>query len=173
MPAWTIQRLAKGHDRSSFDCGKPPLSEWIQRYAGQYEKRDLARTYVAVRPGESCVLGYYALANCHLRHDVLPPARSKGLPGRLDVPAALLGRLAVDRSVQGQGLGDVLLIDALRRVQHLADQIGILAVVVEAIDDQAQGYYRHKGFEELLDDPRHLFLPMGVVRQLGLGPLAG
>jgi GNAT superfamily N-acetyltransferase len=173
VPVWTIQRLAKHHDRAGFDCGKPPLSDWVRRYAGQYEKRDLARTYVAVRPGESRVLGYYALSNCHLHHDLLPPARSKGLPGRLDVPAALLGRLAVDRSVQGQGLGDVLLVDALRRVQHLADQIGILAVVVEAIDDQARGYYLHKGFEELLDDPRHLFLPMGVVRQLGLEPLAG
>lgn len=173
MSDWTIQRLAKDHDRTGFDCGKPPLSEWLKQYASQYEKRSLARTYVAVRPGEARVFGYYAISTCHLRHDILPPAWSKGLPMGLDAPAVLIGRLAVDRSVQGQGLGDILLIDAFRRIQYLADRIGILAAVVDAIDDQARRFYLHKGFEELLDNPRHLFMPMRVVRGLGLEPLAG
>ena len=173
MAAWTIERLAGHHDRTAFDCGQPSLSDWIKRYAGQYEKRDLARTYVAVRPGQPHILGYYAISNCQIRHEALPAARSKGLPRYLEIPAALIGQLAVDKTVQGQGLGDFLLVDALRRIQHLADQIAILAVVVEAIDDRARAYYRHKGFEELLDDPRHLFMAMKVVRQLGLGPLAG
>lgn len=172
MPDWTIQRLGGGHDRTSFDCGNSPLSDWIRQYASQYEKRDLARAYVAVRSGEARVLGYYAISNHHLRYEALPAARSKKLPRRLEVPAALIGRLAVDKSVQGQGVGGTLLIDALRRIQHLADQIGILAAVVEAIDDQARRFYLHYGFEELLDDSHHLFMTVAVVRRLGLEPLA-
>jgi GNAT superfamily N-acetyltransferase len=172
MADWAIERLAAHHDRSAFDCGKPPLSDWLRQQAGQYERRDLARTYVVVRPGQPRVFGDHALASCQLRHEDLPAGHPKGLPRRLGIPAALLARLAVDRSVQGQGLGDTLLVDALRRVLHLADRIGILAVAVEAIDDQARADYLHKGFEPLLDDPRHLFLPLRIIRQLGLAPLA-
>ena len=92
---------------------------------------------------------------------------------RLDVPVVLLGRLAVDRSVQGQGLGSLLLIDALRRAQHLAEHVGIRAVEVDAIDEAARQFYSRFGFVPLLDDPNHLFLPMPVIRKLGLPPFAG
>ncbi|APW61412.1 GNAT family N-acetyltransferase [Paludisphaera borealis] len=168
--AWSIERLGASHDRSSFDCGQPMLSDWLRQKAGQFQKRDLARTYVAVRKGEAVVLGYYALSNHGVAFEALPADQAKGLP-RLDLPVVLLGRLAVDRSAQGRGLGSLLLIDALRRAQHLAEHIGIRAVEVDAIDDAARNFYLKFGFMPLLDDPRHLFLPMQVIRKLGLPSL--
>src|SRR5437764_233555 len=118
-PPWVIEPLADRHDRTTFDCGVPVLNDWLTQRAGQFERKDLARTYVAVRPGEAAVVGYYALSSHSVRFDTLPTDQAKGLP-RLDMPVALIGRLAVDKSMQGRGLGSELLIDALRRVEHLA-----------------------------------------------------
>ncbi len=168
--AWSIERLGTSHDRTAFDCGNPVLDEWLRLRATQFEKRDLARTYVGTRTGSSMVLGYYAISNHRVVHEALPAGEAKGLP-RLDVPVVLLGRLGVDRTVQGQGLGSLLLIDALRRAQHLAEHVGIRAVEVDAIDDAARQFYRRFGFAPLLDDPNHLFLSMQVIRKLVLPPL--
>lgn len=165
--SWIIERLDKHHDRTQFDCGQPLLNRWLQQQASQFEKRDLARTYVAHRDNESAVLGYYALANHRVSFEALPEDEAKGLP-RIDIPVILLGRLAVDRSTQGQGLGAILLIDALRRVSHIADQVGIRAVEVDAINESARQFYLKFGFVALRDDPMHLFLSMQVVRRLGL-----
>jgi GNAT superfamily N-acetyltransferase len=130
----------------------------------------MARTYVATKSGDRIVLGYYAISNHRVTHDALPAKEAKGLP-RLDVPVVLVGRLAVDRSVQGQGLGSLLLIDALRRSQHLAEHIGVRAVEVDAIDDAARLFYLKFGFVPLLDDPNHLMLSMHIIRKLDLPPL--
>lgn len=167
---WDIQRLHKSHDRASFDCGKTQLNEWIQRLAGQHERRDLSRTYVAVQSGESKVLGYYAISNHQVGYESLPEDQAKGLPA-IDIPVVLLGRLAVDKSVQGQGLGAYLLIDALRRANHISLHIGVRAVEVHAVDEGARRFYLKYGFVSLLDDERHLFLPMQVIRKLNLPPL--
>lgn len=146
------------------------LSDWLRRSAGQFEKRDLARTYVAVKQAEPVVFGYYALLSHGVEFEALPADQAKGLP-RLEVPVVLLGRLAVDLSVQGRGLGSLLLVDALRRAQYLAEHIGVRGVEVDAIDEAALSFYRKFGFVSLLDDPRHLILPMQAVRKLGLPPL--
>ena len=169
-PSWIIQRLDKSHDRTSFDCGKPELNDWLQQRAGQYERRDLARTYVAVRENDPRVLGYYAISNHLVRYDALPEDQAKGLP-TIDIPVVLLGRLAVDKAVLGQGLGAHLLMDALRRAAHISEHIGIRAVEVDAIDDDARQFYLKFGFVSLLDDQHHLFLPMQVIRKLELPPL--
>jgi GNAT superfamily N-acetyltransferase len=164
---WTLARLGREHDRSAFDCGQAALNDWLKHRAGQFDQRDLARTYVSVRQSETLVLGYYAISSHRVRHEDLPGDQAKGLP-RIDVPVILLGRLAIDRSVQGQGLGSLLLIDALRRSELLAEQVGIRAVEVDAIDDAARAFYLKFGFQPLLDDPRHLFLPMSTVRKVVL-----
>lgn len=171
QPRWVIERLGTKHDRSSFDSGKPPLSSWLKEQASQYEKRDLSRTYVAVNEGQTLVAGYYAIANHRVSYESLPSEQAKGLP-RIDVPVILLGRLAVDRSVQGQGLGKLLLIDALRRAEHLAKAIGTRAVAVEAIDEEARNFYLKFGSIPLRDDENHLFFPMHAIRKLGLPPLS-
>jgi ribosomal protein S18 acetylase RimI-like enzyme len=169
MTTWVVQRLAKSHDRSLFDSGVPILDEWLKKIAGQHEKRDLARTYVATAPNDVRVAGYYAIANHRVDHESLTPDLAKGMP-RIDVPVVLLGRLAVDRSVQGQGLGETLLLDALRRTSHISEQIGVCAVEVDAINDAAKRFYMKFGFVPLLDDERHLFLSMKKVRNLQLPP---
>jgi GNAT superfamily N-acetyltransferase len=128
---------------------------------------NLSRTFVATRENESSVVGYYAISSHRVVYEVLPDAETKGLP-HLDVPVALIGRLAVDRSSQGQGLGSLLLVDALRRSLAISTQIGIRAVEVDAIDDSARCFYLKFGFRPLLHDPRHLFLPMREIRKLGL-----
>lgn len=170
MAAWHIQRLAKRHDRTQFNCGQPLLDDWLRQRAGQFDRKDLARTYVAVRGDSPRVFGYYALASHRVVHEVLPAGEAQGLP-RLDVPVVLLARLAVDRTVQRQGLGELLLVDALRRSLWLGEQLGIRAVEVDALDDDARAFYRKYGFAELLDDPRHPFMSLHVIRKLDLPPL--
>lgn len=123
MPQWTIRRLDKAHDRSAFDCGYPMLNEWLKDRAGQFDRRDLSLTFVATRSNQAVVQGYYAISTHRVIYDVLPATDAKGLP-RLDVPVVLIGRLAVDQRVQGQGLGAMLLVDALRRSLQISEQVG-------------------------------------------------
>jgi GNAT superfamily N-acetyltransferase len=166
-PTWIIERLAKSHDRSLFHCGQPALDDWLKTLASQFDRRDLARTFVAVLPGDGRVLGYYALASHRVRFEALPDDQAKGLP-KIDVPVVLLGRLAVDQSMHGKGLGSFLLIDALRRALQVSTEVGIRAVEVDAIDERARSFYLKYEFVPLLDDPNHLFLPMRVIRKLNL-----
>jgi predicted GNAT family N-acyltransferase len=165
MPTWTIERLEGAHIRSTFDSGNAVLDDWLKRYASQFDRRNLARTYVAVQPPEKTVVGYYALSSHTVRYESLSDEQSKGLP-HSDVPVILLGRLAVSRSERGQGLGALLLIDALRRSLLLSEQIGIRAVEVDAIDSAARAFYLHFGFTPLQDDPNHLVMPMQAIRRL-------
>jgi len=169
--AWVIEQLSSRHDRSLFHCGKPDLDEWLKLRASQFEKKDLARTYVALRGSESTVLGYYAISNHRVMYDALAADQAKGLP-RIGIPVVLLGRLAVDTSVRRQRLGELLLVDALRKVMHIADLIGVRAVEVDAIDEEARSFYTKYGFVQLVDGRNHLFLPMQVIRKLNLPQLS-
>ena len=171
MPGWTIERFSRSHDREAFDCGNELLNHWLHKRVSQYEKRDLSRTYVAVRKVELRVCGYYAISTHRVRYEALSTEQAKGLP-TIDVPVVLLGRLAVDRTAQGQGLGSLLLIDALRRAELISTQVGVRAIEVDAIDEAARRFYTKFGFKPLLDDRTHLFLSMKAVRELGLPPLA-
>ncbi|MBX3415399.1 MAG: GNAT family N-acetyltransferase [Pirellulales bacterium] len=165
MTQWRIERLRSDHDRAAFSCGHAMLDDWLKLRASQFDRKDLARTFVAVRPGDSSVLGYYALSSHHVSHESLPADESKGV-SRLDVPVALIGPLAVDQCVRGQGLGGYLLIHALRRVGPLADEIGIRAVEVDTIDDAARKFYLKYGFKPLTDAPRHLYISTRTIRAL-------
>lgn len=170
MVKWTICRLAKSHVRDQFHCGHPMLDDWLRLRTGQFDRRDLSRTFVATRPGEIKVCGYYAISKHRVLYNVLPSGEEAGLP-QIDIPVVLLGRLAVDQSVQGQGLGALLLVDALRRSLQISEHVGVRAVEVDAVDDVAKNFYLKFGFRSLLDDPRHMFLSMSVIRQLNLDRL--
>jgi GNAT superfamily N-acetyltransferase len=163
MADWRIERLERAHVRDAFSCGKPSLDEFIHRLVSQYEKRNLGRTYVAVRPGDKQVLGYYTLASGALSYQNLPESSARKLP-RHPVPVILLARLAVDQSVQGKGWGEGILVDALQRCLGLADKLGIHAVEVDAIDQQAKAFYEKYGFVPLLDNEFHLFLPIATIQ---------
>jgi GNAT superfamily N-acetyltransferase len=165
MDDWRIDRLDRTHTRDQFDCGKPPLDDFARTLVSQYEKRNLGRTYVAVKSTERRVLGYYTLASGAVMFDAVPPKIAKKLP-RHPVPVVLIARLAVDRSAQGQRLGEKLLLDALARSLELSDRLGIHAVVVDAIDSGARAFYQKYQFVSLQDNPFHLFLPISTIRDL-------
>jgi len=174
MADWEIRRLDRSHDRVSFSCGKPPLDEFFRRLVSQYEARNLGRTYVATRPGGTKAEGYYTLASGAVAFENLPGPAARKLP-RHPVPVVLLARLAVDQGAQGQGLGEALLMDALGRSLSLADELGVHAVEVDAIDPQAKAFYEKYGFVPLPDRATHLYLPMATVARLrpGSGRRAG
>jgi GNAT superfamily N-acetyltransferase len=162
MSEWSVEALDRSHERGEFACGKVPLDNFLHSLVSQYEKRRLGRTYVVVRPGEKRILGYYTLASGAISFETLPQPAAKKLP-RHPVPVILLARLALDQSVQGQGLGGFLMADALRRCLSLAEQLGVYAVEVDAIDGQAKAFYERYGFVALEDNPLHLFLPISTV----------
>jgi GNAT superfamily N-acetyltransferase len=149
--------------RKGFDCGKPALNDFLRALVGQYEKRNLGRTYVALQ-GEDCrVLGYYTLASGEIEAKSLPANQANKLP-RHAVPVVLLARLAVDQSVHGRGSGSFLLRDAMIRSLDLSEKLGIHAVVVDALDAQAKTFYERFGFMPLTDDEMRLFLSMNTIR---------
>jgi GNAT superfamily N-acetyltransferase len=167
MNDWAVEPLSPRHDRGDFDCGRPALSDWLRRHAGQFERRDLARVFVATREGSSRVLGYFTLSNYQVAFDELPPGDFGKYP-RMPLPAVLIGKLAADVSARGQGLGRLLLMGAFRRIQDIADRTGACAVIVEAIDDEARDFYLHHDFSTLQGDPRRLFMTVRKIRKLGL-----
>lgn len=163
MADWRIERLDRSHERAEFECGKPPLDDFIRKLVSQYEKRNLGRTYVVVRGEEKRVFGYYTLASGSVAFASLPEDAAKKLP-RHPVPVVLLARLAVDKAARGQRLGEMLLVDALRRALSLADRVGVHAVEVDAIDAEAKAFYEKYGFVALHDQELHLYLPVTTIR---------
>jgi GNAT superfamily N-acetyltransferase len=165
MSRWRIEPLAQCHSREAFDCGVDSLNVFLRAHAGQNARKDISRTYVITHEGSDEVVGYYTISSSSVDFANVPTDLAKSLP-KYRVPTALLGRLVVDVRFQGQGLGRILLVDALKRILALADQIGIHAVAVHALDDRAASFYIAHGFIPLLDDAHHLFLPMGTIRKL-------
>jgi GNAT superfamily N-acetyltransferase len=165
MNDWRIERLARTHARDRFECGQPSLDDFLRTLVSQYEKRNLGRTYVAVRGADSRIYGYYTIASGAVAFDHLPAEASRKLP-RHPLPVVLVARLAVDRAVQGQKLGEKLLLDALARSMDLSDELGIHAVVVDALDQQARAFYQKYRFIPLLDSESHLYLPIPTIRTL-------
>jgi len=160
-PPEIIEKLTSVHDVSAFSCGKPSLDDWLRRFALTNQQSDSARTYVLHRANR--VLGYYSLAAGSVRPEEVPARVAKGL-ARHPISVILLARLAVDRSLQGKGIGQKLLADALQRCVGAAEIIAARAVLVHAIDEQAISFYRKFGFEASPLDPRHLMLLMKDLR---------
>ena len=156
-----VERLVPAHDLSAFDCGKPSLNDWLKRFALLNDRSDAARTYVVQSGG--VVAGYYSLAAGSILKAQAPTRISKGLANH-PIPVVLLARLAVDRTAQGAGLGAALLKDALLRIQGAADVVGIRAVLVHAIDQEARAFYARFDFEPCPADDLHLMLLMKDLR---------
>ena len=153
-----IEPLNSNHDRLSFQCGVESLDRYLKRQATQDVKRHISRVFIATKHNNAHkVLGYYTLSTLSIELNDLPEKFSKKLP-KHPIPAALIGRLAVNISVQGYGVGKMLIADAIKRVLAVSGEIAIYAVVVDAVNDDAHNFYQQFGFTRLSDDSLRLFL---------------
>jgi GNAT superfamily N-acetyltransferase len=155
--------LAKSHALDDFDCGGPPLNDWLVRHALASQAAGTARVFVTTEDGEQ-VVGYYALAAAQVEPVAATERLAKGQPKHRPIPVVLLARLAVDLDHQSRGVGTSLLTDAMLRAHQAADQIGLRAMLVHAKDDRARDWYEQYGFESSPTDPLHLILLMKDLR---------
>lgn len=165
-PEWRIEPLSRHHQRKGFSCGEPELDDYLARYARQHQESGVARIFVAITGEEpERVAGYFALTVGGLPRPHLPPEAAKRFPG-FPPPVARLARLAVGRTFQGRGLGEHLLLDALFRCHRIADEVGLVAVVIDAKHEHARAFYARYGFFQLPDQPLTLWLPLPSLRKL-------
>jgi ribosomal protein S18 acetylase RimI-like enzyme len=164
-PHFVIEPLGTMHDRAAFSCGSPQLDSYLQRQARQDLKKRAAVPFV-ITPDHRTIAGFYTLSQYAVDLGELPEDIGKKMPRYPLVSTTLLGRLAVSINFRGQGLGEKLLMDALRRALESSKQIASAAVVVDAKDGQALKFYKRYGFIELPRVDRRLFLPMGTIAQM-------
>jgi GNAT superfamily N-acetyltransferase len=153
-----IEPLGKQHDRAAFSSGQSDIDDWFRRRASQDERRDVARVFVAL-DDEGTVIGFYSLSACTLALNDLPAELARRLPRYDAIPAARIGRLARHERVGAQGVGELLLADAVRRILGAARSVAVFAIVVDAKDDAAARFYRRFGFQPFPLQPQRLFLP--------------
>lgn len=143
--------------REDFDCGNEILDTWLKRFAGQNESRFRSRTFFAIDQDSNQLLGYYTSVFTTLEAGV----RVAGMPvSNYKKPAFLIARLAVDRLIQNEGVGTILLIDALRKAIQASDAAGLEVVVVDAIDSNAVSFYARFGFTRFDADSNRMYLSM-------------
>ena len=165
MLDWREEPIGRHHDRKNFDCGVEDLNIYLSRYARQNHESGGAKTFVAVSPAAPArVLGFYTISPGAIAFADVPGALTRKL-GRYDVPVFRLGRLAIDRSVQGRGLGSDLLLAAGIRALAVASEVGGVALAIDAQDGDAARWYERFGTVPLLDDPLMLILPLAVVTE--------
>lgn len=162
---WRIEPIRKDHVRDDFACGIAELDDFIRKYARQNERLGLGRTFVATRENDDRVLGYFTLRAGSVACSELPHEEARRLP-KYPVPVVHLARLAVDRSTQGQYLGEHLLFEALRKAHNATNVIAAFAVEVIAIDKRARDFYIKYGFKPLVEDELHLYLPMKTLSKI-------
>ena len=163
---YRVEALDRQHDRSGFSCGVEPLDRYLSEQAGQDARKRVAAPFVLCEGKSNAVLGYYTLSALSVDVGAWPEDMARKLPRYPVVPATLLGRLAVDRRLRGKGMGEYLLMDALRRALIASRQVAAVAVIVDAKDDSAVAFYRRYGFIPFVDEPNRLFLPMGTIEPL-------
>jgi GNAT superfamily N-acetyltransferase len=163
IPSISIEALTSTHDRRTFSCGVQALDEYLRRFARQHADANVSRTYVVV--AGSTIRGFYSLAMSAIRKENLPARHLNRFP-TFPLPVARLARLAVEMRHQRQGLGELLLADALERCLRLSAEIGMIGVIVDAKDDHARSWYERYEFERLPDPPLTLWLPTTALARL-------
>jgi len=161
-----IEPLTKSHNRDGFDCGSEPLNLFLKQTARQHASRGISRTFVLVEENVSepkPILGFFSLNLCQLRSDALSPEQQRKLPQ--NVPGVRLGRLAVARHLQGQGLGKILLVAAMEKFIEIFQRAGGIGLFVDAKDEKAKRFYEHFGFVPLPSNDLELFLPVATIQQ--------
>jgi GNAT superfamily N-acetyltransferase len=162
---WREEPIGKHHDRKAFDCGSAELNEYLSRYARQNHDSGGAKTFVAVAKDHPArVLGFYSISPGAIEFSKVPANLRKKL-GRYELPVFRLGRLAIDRSMQGKGLGGDLLLAAGARALAVAEEVGGVAFAIDAKDQKAAQWYVRFGALPLLDGPLKLVLPLSTIAE--------
>ena len=163
LPTWHEEAIAKRHDRAGFDCGDTDLNEFLQRHAQKSHQKGGAKTFLVIDDADgSKILGFYSLSPASIAYERTPEVVKRGL-ARHEVPVFRLGRLAVDRSVQGQGVGGQLLLAAGRRGLYVAAQAGGVALLIDAKNERVAQWYASYGAVPLLDAPLSLLSPFRTI----------
>ena len=161
-----VEALTSAHDRKNFSCGIEPLDVYLREQATQDIKRRVSNCFAACNAARS-IAGYYTFAATSLPLMELSDAEKKRLPRYALLPAGLIWRLAVDLRFQGQRLGGALIMDAVARAARA--EPAIFALIVDAKDQKAVGFYEHLGFRRFISKPASLYLPMATALQAASG----
>jgi ribosomal protein S18 acetylase RimI-like enzyme len=161
MEQWSemliVQPLKPSHRRDAFTCGNDDLDNWLKQIASKHQRRGISKTRILAEDRDpDGVLGFYSLSACHLVASELSTASKVKLPRQ--VPAVRMGRLAISSQRQRQGLGGILIADALQRSAQVAANVGVHGLVVDAKDDAAAAYYTKFGFLPFPSKPLTLIL---------------
>ena len=154
-PAKPVARLDQSDDRSKFDCGIESLNRYLLTQATQDLRRGLAVPYVVAEPPNNAVVAYFTLSAASIDLGSLPDKLARKLPSGALIGASLLGRMAVDRTHQDTGLGELMIGAAIDLAQS---PLACAVMIVDAINEDAARFYRHFGFIPFPDMPRRLFL---------------
>lgn len=154
---YRVEQLSKHHNRDAFDCGEPALNVFLQKYASQQQKRNLSRVYVALN-AQNEIVGFYSLSATSIEFENAPISLKRHL-APYPIPAVLIGRLAISKHEQGQGVGRYLLAHALAKIKQAMQLLGIVAIVVDAKNKEAVDFYRYLGFEPFSEHSFRLFYP--------------
>jgi len=148
------------------------VDRWFRETAGQATRKGYAAVHLLIDNATDTIAGFYSLSNFTVTATDLPPALGKSLPRTVALPAHLIGQLGVDRRFQGQRLGNLLVLDALRRAYRLTQDAASVAVIVHAVDAERARWYARFGFVPFPTHPLHLVLPMREIAALSV-PLPG
>ena len=165
LPVWHEESITKHHNREAFDCGDKTLNKFLRHHARKSHEKGGAKTFLAVDDTDSKkILGFYSLSPASVAYERTPEIVKRGL-ARHEIPVFRLARLAVDCSVQGQGLGGQLLLAAGRRCLFVATQAGGVALLIDARNEQVAEWYASYGAIPLLDAPLSLLLPFKTIHE--------
>jgi len=164
---WEIVLLeSKKHQRDNFDCGVESLNKYIKKIASQDLKRKAATVFVLINSSTGDVMGYYTLSSFSLELAEIEPTVAKKLPRYPLLPATMLGRLAVDKSYKRKGFGQLMLIDAMKKCYKASEQIASVALLVDAINEQAVSFYQKFGFISFQSSRERLYLPIKTIEKI-------
>ncbi|MEI8094184.1 MAG: GNAT family N-acetyltransferase [Spirochaetales bacterium] len=152
--SFRLERISRSWAKRPFHCGKPSLDDYFKHYALKNDAAGISRAFVAIDEAEN-VVGYFTLSSGHVESPYWPESVRRGL-GKYPLPVALIGKLAARD--KGKGVGSWLLRQAFEKVILACGEVAIFAVIVDALDDEALGFYRHVGFHQFLDEPMRLFV---------------
>jgi predicted GNAT family N-acyltransferase len=169
LPAFTIEPLGPHHDRMAFSCGNASLDDFLKTKARKENELGYGAVFILIEEhGSQAIVGYYSLSSHSVALEGIDAASRKKLPRYPIVPTTLIGRLAREIRFRGRGIGEFLLVDALKRALRSSEQVGSFAVTVDAIDNEAVAFYAKYGFVPLIGHSNRLYLPMASVGRLGL-----